>query len=332
MNSFSNSSSGSKTLFVGNLHASLEETDLLDIFKQYGRIIECCKRWCHYGFIQFGTEEEAKQAYISLNGSKVRGRPMRIEFQRKKVRNLQALFEAESDIENNNNKPLFHSFQANEQLSNYDNNEMLIYEKNIEKFFDDLMSDQQQQQQQQTRPLGNLDINTTILKRFRPCLTQEKENINIIQDNLNNKTSHLSSNCSSPISFKDNSPRSFQTTTNVMLFRSINNSHTICVEPTDVLEPLNEGDFAEYKLFPQSFQEIKLNNNKQNVQTINSSLKSVLQGLEMKSSVNHHHHQSSNDEIMHILTDYTPQSLSLSCSSASSLPSSLANSPINFMQ
>lgn len=325
MNSFSNSS-GSKTLFVGNLHASLEETDLLDIFKQYGRIIECCKRWCHYGFIQFGTEEEAKQAYISLNGSKVRGRPMRIEFQRKKVRNLQALFEAESDIENNN-KPLFHSFQQHEQLSNYDNNETLIYEKNIEKFFDDLMSDQQQQQQ--TRPLGNLDINTTILKRFRPCLTQDKENINIIHDNsatLNNKTSHVSSNCSSPISFKDNSPRSFQTTTNVMLFRSINNSHTICVEPTDVLEPLNEGDFAEYKLFPQSFQEIKFN--KQKDQTINSSLKSVLQGLEMKSL--NHHHQSSNDEIMHILTDYTPQSLSLSCSSASSLPSSLANSPITF--
>ena len=87
----------SKTLFVGNLHASLEETDLLDIFKQFGRIIECCKRWCHYGFIQFASEEEAKQAYLSLNGSKVRGRPMRIEFQRKKLRNLQALFEAESE-------------------------------------------------------------------------------------------------------------------------------------------------------------------------------------------------------------------------------------------
>ena len=83
----------SKTLFVGNLHASLEETDLLDIFKQFGRILECCKRWCHYGFIQFSTEEEAKQAYLCLNGSKVRGRPMRIEFQRKKLRNLQALFE-----------------------------------------------------------------------------------------------------------------------------------------------------------------------------------------------------------------------------------------------
>ena len=76
----------SKTLFVGNLHASLEETDLLEIFRPFGRIVECCKRWCHYGFIQFATEEEARLAFNNLNGSKVRGRPMRIEFQRKKVR------------------------------------------------------------------------------------------------------------------------------------------------------------------------------------------------------------------------------------------------------
>lgn len=75
----------SKTLFVGNLHASLEENDLLDIFRPFGRIVECCKRWCHYGFIQFATEDEAKLAFNNLNGSKVRGRPMRIEFQRKKV-------------------------------------------------------------------------------------------------------------------------------------------------------------------------------------------------------------------------------------------------------
>ena len=75
----------SKTLFVGNLHASLEESDLLEIFKPFGRIVECCKRWCHYGFIQFAIEDEAQLAYNSLNGSKIRGRPMRIEFQRKKV-------------------------------------------------------------------------------------------------------------------------------------------------------------------------------------------------------------------------------------------------------
>jgi RNA recognition motif-containing protein len=79
------SKGASKTLFVGNLHASLEENDLLEIFKPFGRIIECCKRWCHYGFIQFDSDDEAQLAFNSLNGSKIRGRPMRIEFQKKKV-------------------------------------------------------------------------------------------------------------------------------------------------------------------------------------------------------------------------------------------------------
>jgi RNA recognition motif-containing protein len=78
--------SASKTLFVGNLHASLEENDLLDIFSPFGQVIECCKRWCHYGFIQFSSDYEADLAFNNLNGSKVRGRPMRIEFQRKKVK------------------------------------------------------------------------------------------------------------------------------------------------------------------------------------------------------------------------------------------------------
>ena len=43
------------------------------------------KKWCHYGFIQFSTDAEARLAYANLNGSKLRGRYMRIEFQRKKV-------------------------------------------------------------------------------------------------------------------------------------------------------------------------------------------------------------------------------------------------------
>ena len=83
----------SKTLFVGNLHVSLEENDLLDIFRPFGRIVECCKRWCHYGFIQFATEDEARLAFNNLNGSKVRGRPMRIEFQRKKVNWMETILE-----------------------------------------------------------------------------------------------------------------------------------------------------------------------------------------------------------------------------------------------
>ena len=33
-----------KTLFVGNLHASIEENDLLNIFKPFGTVVECCKK------------------------------------------------------------------------------------------------------------------------------------------------------------------------------------------------------------------------------------------------------------------------------------------------
>ena len=98
-----------KTLFVGNLHASIEENDLLNIFKPFGTVVECCKKvtkknnirirylleyvliifpiqkWPHYGFIQFATDAEAKLARDNLNSSKLRGRSMRIEYQRKKV-------------------------------------------------------------------------------------------------------------------------------------------------------------------------------------------------------------------------------------------------------
>jgi RNA recognition motif-containing protein len=34
----------SKTLFVGNLHVSLEENDLLNVFKPFGTVVECCKK------------------------------------------------------------------------------------------------------------------------------------------------------------------------------------------------------------------------------------------------------------------------------------------------
>ena len=394
----------SKTLFVGNLHASLEETDLLNIFKQFGRIVECCKRWCHYGFIQFGSEDEAKQAYLSLNGCKVRGRPMRIEFQRKKLRSLQALFESESDpsfallsnenqLFSNDLKRQFMAMSSHQyEFMTFDSNANnkneaweymdIMYEKSIEKFFDDLMDDQNgttvstsginrnnssnntlsNTNTNSVRPLGILDMNKHLTcakssndsKRIRIRLTDNKENIfenakkqtdklipnvyspnSLIVESLSMKT-NLSSSCSSPISNRDTNSSPFVKkpcqNTSVMLFRSVNNSHTICVEPTDVLEPLNEGDFAEYKLFPNysnSDMKIPVQSQKSN------SLKSLLEGLDKKatvaSSYKHQQQQQHQSNEIHILTDYTPQSLSLSCSSASSLPSSLSNSPTNFI-
>lgn len=79
------------TLFVGNLHASLQEIDLIQVFRPFGHIVECCKKWLHFGFVKFTTEEEACHAYVTLNGFRLKGRPMRLEFQNrtKKVSSIQ---------------------------------------------------------------------------------------------------------------------------------------------------------------------------------------------------------------------------------------------------
>jgi len=93
------------TLFVGNLHASLQEMDLVQVFRPFGRIVECCKKWLHFGFVKFTSEEEACHAYVTLNGFRLKGRPMRLEFQNrtKKARIKAIIAQATLQATANNN-------------------------------------------------------------------------------------------------------------------------------------------------------------------------------------------------------------------------------------
>jgi hypothetical protein len=123
----------------------------------------------------------------------------------------------------------------------------------------------------------------------------------------------------------------------VMLFRSINTSNTFYVEPTDILEPLNEGDFAEYKLFPLNQ---PLNNQQHKQQTCDNSknvLNSILNNLEKinsshncsyESKFNYSNENESFDYIS--LISSSPQSSSIASLNSSSINNSPAISPFNF--
>ena len=383
--------SASKTLFVGNLHASLEESDLLDIFRPFGRIVECCKRWCHYGFIQFASDDEANLAFAHLNGSKVRGRPMRIEFQRKKqIRNIQALLEAEAEAQLHHMQHLGHQQATANELLNYlqknaatvvgdlENLNPLSYASSslsmhseiqqIEKsvsFDHDKVNNHNKKNYYDDEDDEICSSNNDVLEK---CLLQVFEEI-LIEDtdhrlpksnksssvlksiNINSNSHFNSSSCSSPLSLKDDdlysatSPakindsthhRSSNSNTNstsslsglshkssksIMLFRSINSSNTIYVQPSDVIIPLSEGDYAEYKLFPNSSNDSSTISQSNNEQTC--ALDKILSNLNAYGDV------SCKQQTLEIYSPPLSCSVSASSSQPSSNSSSLNASPIS---
>ena len=158
------------------------------------------------------------------------------------------------------------------EISSLDNMDNLNYfEQNMAKLFDDLLDEQLIQEKRSSQPLESMDTNRPGLfknssfelkdksKRFAQQFKAAQ-----LQKNYLNNTSEILKSLLSPISSSSKSvspKKAFNraikqrtSLSSVRLFRSINNSHTICVEPTDVLEPLNEGEFTEYKLFPTSAQ------------------------------------------------------------------------------
>jgi hypothetical protein len=149
-------------------------------------------------------------------------------------------------------------------------NHQIVLEKCLLEILDDMLLDDGPS----TKSANNENNKKEVLKSV---------NINTLNNN-NSPKKHLStknnyktsSSCSSPISdinsssSLNNNSRSISTSgstsslmlknnqssigqhlsSSIQLFRSINSSNTIFVQPTDIIIPLSDGDYNEYKLFP----------------------------------------------------------------------------------
>ncbi|KAI0988615.1 hypothetical protein GJ496_006203 [Pomphorhynchus laevis] len=98
-----------KTLFVGNLAVEVTENMLHELFSKFGVVVECCKRWYHYAFIQYSTEFEAQQALQALDGHRIQGRAMRVEFQRKKLKAILRASDEQQFVSSCSGSSLLHS-------------------------------------------------------------------------------------------------------------------------------------------------------------------------------------------------------------------------------
>lgn len=69
-----------KKLFVGNLDFDVKDIELEELFKTVGKVLTAeivrffDKKSKGFGFVEMGTEEEAKTAIDKLNGVEFKGR------------------------------------------------------------------------------------------------------------------------------------------------------------------------------------------------------------------------------------------------------------------
>jgi hypothetical protein len=73
----------SNNLWVGNLASDVADSDLMDLFAQYGALDSVTSYSSRsYAFIFFKRIEDAKAAKEALQGAELRGHPVKIEFAR----------------------------------------------------------------------------------------------------------------------------------------------------------------------------------------------------------------------------------------------------------
>lgn len=75
----------SAKLFVGNLDFSVTSEDLKSAFSEFGAVIDAVvitdretKRSRGFGFVEFGSEEEANKAIEAMNGKDLKGRNINV--------------------------------------------------------------------------------------------------------------------------------------------------------------------------------------------------------------------------------------------------------------
>ena len=72
-------------LYVGNLNYQTQEAELRDLFAQHGEVLSSnivsdrdTGRSRGFGFVEMGTEEEARAAENALNGHEFDGRQLKV--------------------------------------------------------------------------------------------------------------------------------------------------------------------------------------------------------------------------------------------------------------
>jgi RNA recognition motif-containing protein len=68
-----------RKIYVGNIALNTTEQDIRDLFSAYGEIISVkLKQSKRFGFVEMGSDSEAKKAISELNGKSFLGKPLTV--------------------------------------------------------------------------------------------------------------------------------------------------------------------------------------------------------------------------------------------------------------